>query len=54
MHAPARWRRQFHGIGVEGITEEHVQNELRAGKGYFYKVQEEKANRTCSSVFMRT
>ena len=42
MHAPARWRRSFHGIGVEGITEEHVQNELRAGKGYFYKVQEER------------
>ena len=40
----AIWRKTFQGIGVEGITEQSVENELKAGKCFMY--QYDKKDRT--------
>jgi hypothetical protein len=36
--AAAKWRREFHGVGVESITEHHCPVELASGKSFYYKV----------------
>ena len=33
----ALWRKSFQNIGVEGVTEETVENELKSGKCFMYE-----------------
>jgi hypothetical protein len=33
-----KWRKTFQGIGIEALTEEMIENELKTGKTFFYKV----------------
>ena len=40
----ALWRKSFQGIGVEGVTEETVENELKSAKCFMYEY--DKSDRT--------